>query len=124
MAERLGVLLEQAEDWLGAVDCYSAALEVEPVAEILYRRLMLCQARPAGRSPGGLPALPCLPNWGSARPGKPSGSMPNCGGLNPACRSPDAAARLAAAYAVATDTAGAARCVPSAGVSSGRRVDP
>ena len=40
MAERLGTLLEQAGDWAGAVECYLRAIEVEPVAESFYRRLM------------------------------------------------------------------------------------
>lgn len=45
MAERLGVLLEQEGDYLGAVDCYLRAIEVEPVAESFYRRLMNAYAR-------------------------------------------------------------------------------
>ena len=45
MAERLGTLLEQDSDWLGAVDCYQRAIEVEPVAESFYRHLMNCYAK-------------------------------------------------------------------------------
>jgi DNA-binding SARP family transcriptional activator len=40
MAERLGSMLEQDNDWRGAADCYLGVIEVEPVAEIFYRRLM------------------------------------------------------------------------------------
>ena len=53
MAERLGTLLEQDGDWLGAVDCYLRAIEVEPVAESFYRRLMNAYAR-LGRRPEAL----------------------------------------------------------------------
>jgi DNA-binding SARP family transcriptional activator len=45
MAERLGALLEQEGDWAGAADCYLRAIEVEPVAETFYRRLMNAYAR-------------------------------------------------------------------------------
>jgi DNA-binding SARP family transcriptional activator len=45
MAERLGTLLERDGDWPGAVDCYLRAIEVEPVAESFYRRLMNAYAR-------------------------------------------------------------------------------
>jgi DNA-binding SARP family transcriptional activator len=45
MAERLGAMLEQESDWLGAIECYIRAIEVEPVAEIFYRRLMSVYAR-------------------------------------------------------------------------------
>lgn len=56
--QRLGTLLEQDSDWLGAVDCYQRAIEVRPVAES-YRHLMNCCAkRTARRSAGGLSALP------------------------------------------------------------------
>lgn len=40
MAERFGIMLEQEGDWSGAVTCYLRAIEVEPVAESFYRRLM------------------------------------------------------------------------------------
>lgn len=53
MAERLGALLEQDSDWPGAVDCYLQAIEVEPVAESFYRRLMNAYAR-LGRRPEAL----------------------------------------------------------------------
>jgi DNA-binding SARP family transcriptional activator len=53
MAERLGTLLEQAGDWPGAVDCYLRAIEVEPVAESFYRRLMNAYAS-LGRRPEAL----------------------------------------------------------------------
>jgi ATP/maltotriose-dependent transcriptional regulator MalT/DNA-binding SARP family transcriptional activator len=45
MAERLGLLLEQEGDDLAAADCYVRAIEVEPLAEIFYRRLMCTYAR-------------------------------------------------------------------------------
>lgn len=50
MAERLGTLLERDGDWSGAVGCYLRAIEVEPVAESFYRRLMNAYAR-LGRRP-------------------------------------------------------------------------
>ena len=40
MAERLGMLLEQDGDWSGAVDCYLRVIDIEPVGESFYRRLM------------------------------------------------------------------------------------
>lgn len=45
MAERLGTLLEREGDESAAVDCYLRAIEVEPVAEAIYRRLMNTYAR-------------------------------------------------------------------------------
>jgi len=45
MTEALGSRLERGGDWSGAVECYLGALEVEPVAETLYRRLMLAHAQ-------------------------------------------------------------------------------
>ena len=45
MSERLGHLLEQEGDDAAAVDCYVRAIEVEPLAEIFYRRLMSTYAR-------------------------------------------------------------------------------
>ena len=45
MAERLGSLLEQEGDDAVAADCYVRAIEVEPLAEIFYRRLMCTYAR-------------------------------------------------------------------------------
>ena len=40
MSERLGEMLERDGDWLGAVDCYIHAIEVDPLAEGFHRRLM------------------------------------------------------------------------------------
>ncbi len=40
MVERLGAILEQDDDWSGAVDCYLRAIEIDPVAETIYCRLM------------------------------------------------------------------------------------
>ena len=40
MAERFGTLLEQESDWSNAVECYLRAIEVEPMAEVFYCRLM------------------------------------------------------------------------------------
>ena len=40
MAERLGDMLEQENDWSAAAECYRGVIEVEPVAETFYRRLM------------------------------------------------------------------------------------
>ena len=40
MAERLGDMLEQENDWSAAAECYRSVIEVEPVAETFYRRLM------------------------------------------------------------------------------------
>ena len=40
MAERFGNLLEMDGDWSGAIDCYLRAIEVEPLAESFYRRLI------------------------------------------------------------------------------------
>lgn len=45
MVERLGMLLEREGDWFGAVECYAGAIEIEPLAELFYRRLMVCHAR-------------------------------------------------------------------------------
>lgn len=45
MSERLGALLEQEGGWPAAVDCYLRAIEIEPVAESFYRRLMTCHAQ-------------------------------------------------------------------------------
>lgn len=53
MVERLGTLLEQHGDCPGAADCYLRAIEVEPVAESFYRRLMNAYAR-LGRRPEAL----------------------------------------------------------------------
>ena len=44
MTERLGGLLEADGDGPGAVECYLRAIEVEPGAEVFYRRLMACYA--------------------------------------------------------------------------------
>lgn len=40
MSERLGGMLELEGQWLAATDCYHRAIEIEPVAESFYRRLM------------------------------------------------------------------------------------
>jgi ATP/maltotriose-dependent transcriptional regulator MalT/DNA-binding SARP family transcriptional activator len=40
MVERLGDMLEQENDWSAAAECYRGVIEVEPVAETFYRRLM------------------------------------------------------------------------------------
>ena len=45
MAERLGTLLEERDDWRAALQCYVGAVEVEPLAEGLHRRLMAAHAR-------------------------------------------------------------------------------
>jgi LuxR family maltose regulon positive regulatory protein len=45
LSERLGSLLEQEEDWPAAIDCYHRVIEIEPVAENCYRRLMICHSR-------------------------------------------------------------------------------
>jgi LuxR family maltose regulon positive regulatory protein len=45
MSKRLGALLEQEEDWPAAIDCYHRVIEVEPVAESFYRRLMICHGK-------------------------------------------------------------------------------
>lgn len=45
LAERLGSLLEQEGDWTAATACYLQAVEIEPLAESFYRRLMVCHAR-------------------------------------------------------------------------------
>jgi LuxR family maltose regulon positive regulatory protein len=45
LSERLGDLLEQESDWPSAIDCYHRVVEIEPVAENFYRRLMACHAK-------------------------------------------------------------------------------
>ncbi len=45
MSERLGSLLEDQRDWPAAIDCYRRVIEIEPVAESFYRRLMTCHAQ-------------------------------------------------------------------------------
>lgn len=45
LSERLGALLEREENWPAAIDCYHRVVEVEPVAESFYRRLMICHSR-------------------------------------------------------------------------------
>ena len=44
MADRLGALLEHEGDWAGAVDGYLHAIDAEPEAEALHRRLMRAYA--------------------------------------------------------------------------------
>jgi DNA-binding SARP family transcriptional activator len=43
--EICGTRLEQAADLHGAIDLYLRAIETDPLAEMLYRRVMLCYAR-------------------------------------------------------------------------------
>lgn len=50
MAERLGSQLEREGDGSAAIDCYLRAIEVEPLAEALYRHLMNTYARLERRS--------------------------------------------------------------------------
>lgn len=38
MAEQLGHILEQNNDWHNAIECYLRAIEIEPVIEIFYHR--------------------------------------------------------------------------------------
>ena len=45
MAERLGDMFEQDNDWKSAAECYLSVIAVEPVAEIFYRRLMSSYAQ-------------------------------------------------------------------------------
>ena len=45
LAEQLGVTFEQKGDLGGAVDCYLRAFEVEPVAEVFCRRIMIIYAQ-------------------------------------------------------------------------------
>jgi DNA-binding SARP family transcriptional activator len=45
MAEKFGLMLEQDNDWSSAAECYRSVIEVEPVAEIFYRRLMSSYAQ-------------------------------------------------------------------------------
>jgi LuxR family maltose regulon positive regulatory protein len=45
MAQTLGTLLEQDGGWSGAADCYLRAIEAEPLAEVLYQRLMAAYSR-------------------------------------------------------------------------------
>jgi DNA-binding SARP family transcriptional activator len=44
MVEMLGTLLEQNGEWGEAAECYVAAIEAEPLAELAYRRLMAAYA--------------------------------------------------------------------------------
>lgn len=45
MSERLGLLLEHNNDWTAAATHYLRAIGIEPVAEVFYRRLMICYIR-------------------------------------------------------------------------------
>ncbi|MGR9108635.1 MAG: BTAD domain-containing putative transcriptional regulator [Gammaproteobacteria bacterium] len=45
IAEQLGMLFEQEQDWPAAIACYRRVIEIEPVAESFYRRLMNCHSR-------------------------------------------------------------------------------
>jgi DNA-binding SARP family transcriptional activator len=40
MAERLGTLIEEAGDASVAIDHYLRAIEIDPLSEVFYRRLM------------------------------------------------------------------------------------
>jgi len=42
--EALGLHLERARRWDEAIACYERALEIDPLVELFYRRLMLCRA--------------------------------------------------------------------------------
>jgi len=43
LVRRVGDHFEQRQEWLRAVDLYERALELDPVAEAIYRRLMVCE---------------------------------------------------------------------------------
>ena len=43
LVRRAGDHFEQRQEWLRAVDLYERALELDPVAEAIYRRLMVCE---------------------------------------------------------------------------------
>ena len=45
MSEQLGLLLEHNNDWTAAATHYLRAIGIEPVAEVFYRRLMICYTR-------------------------------------------------------------------------------
>jgi DNA-binding SARP family transcriptional activator len=45
MVEHLGLILEQKNEWSGAVDCYLKAFEMEPIAEPFCRRIMSAYER-------------------------------------------------------------------------------
>lgn len=45
LAERLGISLEQDGNLTGAVECYLKAFEVEPVAEVFCRKIMIIYGR-------------------------------------------------------------------------------
>ncbi len=45
MSEQLGLLLEHSNDWRAAATHYLKVIDIEPVAEIFYRRLMICYIR-------------------------------------------------------------------------------
>lgn len=42
--------LEEAEEWNQAIDCYNKALEVDPLSEAFYQRLMLCHQQQGRRA--------------------------------------------------------------------------
>jgi len=50
MAERFGTMLEYSNNWQDAAVCYLKAIEAEPVAELFYRRLMICYAKLSQRT--------------------------------------------------------------------------
>lgn len=45
ISEQLGLLLEHNNDWTAAATHYLRAIGIEPVAEVFYRRLMICYTR-------------------------------------------------------------------------------
>jgi len=45
MSEQLGLLLEHNNDWTTAATHYLRTIGIEPVAEVFYRRLMICYTR-------------------------------------------------------------------------------
>lgn len=45
LAERLGISLEQDGNWTGALECYLKAFEVEPIAEVFCRKIMIIYGR-------------------------------------------------------------------------------
>ena len=75
----LGGALEQAARWADAVALYQRALELNNLAEDLYRRLMFChreQGRPAEALAGTLGSA--CPSSAGSRP-TPSGQLPFLG---------------------------------------------
>lgn len=42
MVEQLGIMFERDNNWLDAIECYLTVLEIEPLTEFFYYRLMQC----------------------------------------------------------------------------------